>query len=146
VTSPNKALLEHAPVARQPRLALNGYYYCHLLLVLGIIGVAAVLQRAIGHPSEPLDLARAVSLAGGTALFLIGDILFCHTIGIPRSPWRLLATGLTLWTIALGTNGSALLEIGGVVAVIATSLVAEQATQLKKHRKGPPDSTRLTLE
>ena len=87
-----------------------------------------------------------IALAIPSLLFLIGDILFCRTIGIPRSPWRLLAAGLTLSTLALGTNGSALLEIGGVVAVIATSLVAEQATRLKKHREGPPDSTRLTLE
>ncbi len=124
---PAESALEEAPVARVPRLALNAYYYCHLLLLAGIIGVAAGLQRAIGHAYEQLGLARAVSRAGGAALFLIGDILFCRTLGIPRTRGRLLAAGLALCTIPLGTNGSALLEIGGVVAVIAVSLLAQQA-------------------
>jgi low temperature requirement protein LtrA len=138
--------LKHAPVARRPWMALNGYYYCHLLLLLGIVGVAAVLQRAIGHATEPLDLARAVSLAGGTAVFLIGDILFCRNLGIPYSPWRLVATGLTLCTIPLGTNGSVLLEIGGIVLVIAATLLAEEATRSTKQRQAPHGSTRSSLE
>ncbi len=133
---PAELAIEHARVGRQPQLALNGYYYCHLLLLLAVIGVASVLQRAIGHALAELDLARAVSLAGGAALFLIADILFCRTLGIPRSPWRLLATGLTVCTIPLGTNGSALLEIIGVVVVLAASLLAEEATRPKNQRHG----------
>ena len=62
----------------------------------GIIALAAGLKDAIGHAFDPLDLAHALLLSGGVALFLAGDVGFRRTLdsapatsGPPRppSPW-----------------------------------------------------------
>jgi low temperature requirement protein LtrA len=90
------------------------YYWAHLLLLLGIICDAAALERAIGHPFDTLDFARALALGGGTALFLAGHAFFRRTLKLPFRPWRALAAVIALTTIPLGTEASALAQLGAL--------------------------------
>jgi low temperature requirement protein LtrA len=104
------------------------YYWAHLLLLLGIVCDAAALERAIGHPFDSLDFALALALSGGTALYLIGHALFRRFLGLPLRPWRALAAALALATIPLGTEFSALAQLGALVALLGLCLVAEDRT------------------
>lgn len=104
------------------------YYWAHLLLLLGIVCDAAALERAIGHPFDSLDFARALALSGGTALYLIGHALFRRFLGLPFKPWRALAAALALATIPLGTGLSALAQLGALVALLGLCLAAEERT------------------
>jgi low temperature requirement protein LtrA len=120
--------LDAAPIERRASVALNAYYYSHLLILLGIVADAAALEKAIAHAFDPLDFARALALGGGSAAFFAGDILFRRSLGIRHSSWRILAVALALATIPLGTEGSALLQLAALVVAIAACLVAERVT------------------
>jgi low temperature requirement protein LtrA len=109
----------------RPRLALNGFYHWHLLILFGIIALASALEQAIGHSGDPLSFARALALGGGVACFLAGDALFRHTLGIGELRWRLAAAPLALTTIPLGIEVSAVAQLAALVAVLLGSLILE---------------------
>jgi low temperature requirement protein LtrA len=123
---------ERALGATQPTrkkfLAMNAaYYWAHLLILLGIVCLAAALERAIGHAFDPLDFARALALGGGTALFLLGDVLFRRLLGLAFRPWRAVGIALALATIPLGTEASALVQLGILVAALGICVALEGA-------------------
>jgi low temperature requirement protein LtrA len=115
------------PTKREFVAANAAYYWAHLLLLLGIISDAAGLEQAIGHPFDRLDFAFALALGGGTALYLLGHALFRAFLGLPFRPWRGFAAVLALATIPLGTEASALAQLGALVAILAICLAVEGA-------------------
>jgi low temperature requirement protein LtrA len=119
------ALRRMTPTRREFNAANVAYYWAHLLLLLGIICDAAGLERAIGHAYDPLDFARALALGGGTALYLIGHALFRRALNLPIRPWRALAAVLALATIPLGTEVSALAQLGALAAGLGICLAME---------------------
>ena len=62
------------------RLARSAYTYLHMPIVAGIILSAVADDLVLTHPTGHSDLRTAVSAIGGPLLFLIGTILFKHTI------------------------------------------------------------------
>jgi low temperature requirement protein LtrA len=122
-----------APPQRQPVMVLVGYFYWHLLILLGIVLAASTLHEATGHPSGELSTARAVLLASGVALFLAGDALFRRTLGIGTAGWRVLAALLSLATIPVGSSGSAAAQLVALVAVLLACLLEHHAA-----RRGAP--------
>ena len=114
-----------APPRERPRLALNGFYHWHLLILFGIIALASALERAIAHPGDPLSFARALALSGGVACFLVGDALFRRTLEIGELRWRLAAAPLALAAIPLGTEVSAVAQVTALVAVLLGCLMLE---------------------
>ena len=123
-----------APPQRQPVMVLVGYFYWHLLILLGIVLAASTLHEATGHPSGELSTARAVLLASGVALFLAGDALFRRTLGIGTAGWRVLAALLSLATIPVGSSGSAAAQLVALVAVLLACLLLEHHAA----RRGAP--------
>jgi low temperature requirement protein LtrA len=101
------------------------YYWAHLVMLLGIVCIAAGLERAIGHAFDELSFARALELGGGTALYLAGHAFFRRALGLSFKPWRALALVLALATIPLGTATSALVQLAVLVAALAACIVAE---------------------
>jgi low temperature requirement protein LtrA len=112
---------------RREFIATNiAYYWAHLLILLGIICIAAALEHAIGHAFDPLSFALALALGGGTALYLAGHALFRSALGLPFKPWRGVAAVLALGTIALGPTTSALAQLAVLVAALGACLFAEE--------------------
>ena len=62
------------------RLARLAYTYLHMPIVAGIILSAVADELVLKHPSGHSDLRTVVSAIGGPLLFLVGTILFKHTI------------------------------------------------------------------
>jgi low temperature requirement protein LtrA len=132
---------ERALRATQPTtrafLAVNGaFYWAHLLLLLGIIAVAAALEYAIAHAFDPLEFARALTLGGGAAAFFAGDILFRRFLGLPFRPWRAAAALIAVATIPLGTEASAFVQL----AVLAGALGLCSALEGEPSGDAPPAS------
>jgi low temperature requirement protein LtrA len=123
------ALRRMTPTRREFYAANVAYYWAHLLLLLGIICDAAALERAIGHAFDPLDFARALALGGGTAVFLLGHAVFRRVLDLPQRPWRVLAAVLALATIPLGTEVSALAQIGALASSFGICLALEGVPQ-----------------
>jgi low temperature requirement protein LtrA len=62
------------------RLARLAYTYLHMPIVAGIILSAVADELVLKHPAEHSDLKTVLSAIGGPSMFLIGTILFKHTI------------------------------------------------------------------
>ena len=62
------------------RLARLAYTYLHMPIVGGIILAAVADELVLTHPAQHSDLKTVLSAIGGPLLFLIGTILFKHTI------------------------------------------------------------------
>jgi low temperature requirement protein LtrA len=128
--------LAAVPEDRRGPVAVLAFAYWHLLMLLGIIAMAAGLKDVVAHAFDPLDLAHALMLAGGTALFLAGDVLFRHTLRIGPGTLRAAAAALALATIPIGLAVSALAQLVVLVAALAGSLAAEQARAGRPAERG----------
>ena len=127
--------LAAVPDDRRGWVAVQAFGYCHLLMLLGIIALAAGLKDAIGHAFEPLDLAHAWLLAGGVAVFLAGDILFRRTLGIGPARHRAIAAALALATVPVGLAASAVFQLSFLGIALAGCLAAESSvTWSRGHR------------
>ena len=114
-----------APPAERPGLALRGYGFPHIGILLGIVAVAAAEKRAVGHASAHLPTAQALYLAGGLAVFLLSDVVFRRALGIGRPRARIAAAVLALATVPLGLAVSATAQIFALVLLLAVTLTAE---------------------
>jgi low temperature requirement protein LtrA len=118
--------LASAPPERRPRMAVDAFGYWHLLILFGIVVIAAGEKKATGHAFDPLDIAPALFLAGGVAVFLVGDVLFRRTLGIRPIGARLIAAALAPATIPLGTELSAFAQLLALVVLLAGALAIEE--------------------
>src|SRR6195256_2491136 len=78
------------------RLARLAYTYLHMPIVAGIILSAVADELVLKHPADHSDLKTVLSAIGGPLLFLLGTILFKHTI----RGWLQLSHGVGI--VALG--------------------------------------------
>ncbi|MQA75548.1 MAG: low temperature requirement protein A [Solirubrobacterales bacterium] len=115
-----------APRARRPGMVLAAYGYWHIPILLGIVLSSSALEVGIAHASDPLELARALALAGGITLFMLGEALFRRTLRIARIAGRLAAATLALATIPIGTEISAVAQLLALVAVLVATLAFDQ--------------------
>jgi low temperature requirement protein LtrA len=79
------------------RLARLAYTYLHMPIVAGIILSAVADDLVLTHPSDHSDPKTVVSAIGGPLLFLIGTILFKHTI----RGWLQLSHGAGIVALAI---------------------------------------------
>jgi low temperature requirement protein LtrA len=106
------------------RAALDAFGYAHLAVLLGIICLAVGLKKATGHAYDPLETGPALALAGGVALFLLGDVWFRAILRIGCSLPRAAGALVALATIPLGTQVAAVVQVGALVIVVAASATA----------------------
>ena len=113
-----------APPQVRSRLAIDAFGYWHLVLLLGVIAIAAAEKTVVAHPLDALDLAPAVALGGGVAVFLAGDALFRRSLAIGPGGLRAGAAVLALVTIPLAL-AVAVLQLVALVAVLAALFAIE---------------------
>ncbi len=118
-----RAMTAAEPAAR-PGLALSGYFYAHIPLLLAVVVVAAGVKLTIGHAARPHP-AAAIALACGAALFLAGDAWFRHALRIGPARPRIVAALAALATAALGATVAVEAQLAVLVAGIAAMLSAE---------------------
>jgi low temperature requirement protein LtrA len=116
--------LHAAPPEQRPRLAVVGYGYWHIGVLLGVVALAAGLKKAVGDPYDPLDGWIAGELAVGVALFLACDVGFRRTLGIPGGGLRVSAAVAALATVPIGTELAAVAQVGTLAAVVVLGLAA----------------------
>jgi low temperature requirement protein LtrA len=110
---------------RRFRQAIEAFGYAHLLLLFGIIAIAAAQKKATGHAFDPLATEEALALGGGVAVYLVGDALFRRSLAIGRVDLRLGAALLALATIPLGTEAVAVAQLGVLVALMLALFAIE---------------------
>jgi low temperature requirement protein LtrA len=116
-----RALAALPPVPRA-RAALNGFGYWHLVLLLGIVTVAAAERKGFTHPFDELRWSVALMLAGGVALFLVADALFRRELGLGSVTVRAATALVALATVPVGALGFAAAQIGALVALLVLAI------------------------
>jgi low temperature requirement protein LtrA len=104
--------------ARGTSLAIWGYSVSHLLHIAGLVLVAAALRVVVREPTHPLGLRMAVTMAGGAALFLLGELLFERRLGIGRGLGLAVSAVCCLALVPIG-YGAGVLELAALTAVVA---------------------------
>jgi low temperature requirement protein LtrA len=76
LSSGAKQRLEQATGTERAHLARDAYSYLHLPMVAAIMLFAVGAHAAVEHATDPLPVLTAIALAGGTALFYLGDVAY----------------------------------------------------------------------
>lgn len=115
------------------RIARIAYTYIHVLLVAGIIVVAVSDELILAHPSGHTDVTAIWTSIGGTALYLVGNLLFKFYVA-GRPPLSHIV-GLALCGIlAFFASHVSPLALGALTSLI---LIIVTIWELKGRRKDP---------
>jgi low temperature requirement protein LtrA len=128
--------LARIPPLQRGRAALYSFGHAHLVLLLGIVVLAAGVKKAIGHAFEHLPLAHALALGGGLAVFLLGDVWFRRVLSIGRLRYRTLAAVAALATVPIG-QWLATAQLAALVVVLLATLAAESRVSAAPERAEP---------
>lgn len=124
------------PSQQRGNVAGNAYSTAHFPLIAGIIyiaiGIEQVVSRLAGDqppPTRPLDWTSAAALYGGTALYLIGRIMFLRLSVGSAPPSRYIAAGIALALLPLARTVPALAALGLLTAFLVALLGYERFSQ-----------------
>ena len=120
---------ERAPPASKVMGALAGYGVAHLLMIGGVVAVAAGTRLSVNDLMAQTTAFPAWLIAGGTALFLLGAALFRWALRIGRAGPRAAGAALVLLTGFAGTQGSTATELAAAAVIIATMLAVERRVE-----------------
>ncbi|GIH13707.1 low temperature requirement protein A [Rugosimonospora africana] len=109
---------------RRARTAIRAYGYAHYPILLGIVLVAAGVKSVIGHTFQPLGTPAALTLGGGVAVFLAGDLIFRRIMRIGRPWYRLACVAGALLTVPVGWV-LGIWQLAAVTAVLTVLLSVE---------------------
>jgi low temperature requirement protein LtrA len=112
------------------RLGRLAYTYLHLPIVAGTILSAVADELVLTHPADHSDLKTVLSAIGGPLLFLIGTILFKHTI----RGWLQLSHGagiVALGVLAWFAGGLSPLMLSFLTTAIMIVVAAWESISLK---------------
>jgi low temperature requirement protein LtrA len=114
------------PPQRRGRLALVGYDFPHVVMMAGIVGVAAGTRESLPDLATATSAFAATLIAGGAAVYLLALAAFRGILDYgPPAPRAVVAVAL-LAIIPIGTGLSAAAELFAVAIVLAALLVAER--------------------
>ncbi|GAB3269687.1 low temperature requirement protein A [Arthrobacter pigmenti] len=120
------------------RLARDSYSYLHLPLVAGVVFFALGVHEAVAEVAEPLPLLPAVALAGGVALFFVGDVAYRWRDHHQLATGRLLAAVGAIALIPVAVFAPALAALAGLTLVC----LLQTSWDLWRHPAiGPVDSS-----
>jgi low temperature requirement protein LtrA len=126
--------MAEAPRARRPALALSAYFYPHIPILLGVVGLAAGVKLTIGQAAQSHPAAPALAIGAGAALFLAGQAWFRRALHL-GTPWPRLAAALfALATAALGATVS----IEAQLVVLLAGLVGLLSRQRRRAAASRP--------
>ena len=120
--------MDRAPYERRAWLALNAFGYVFLLVLGGIVLVAAGMKLAVVRYDEPATLATAVFLAAGVAAYAIGLALFRWVLHSGPLLVRFAIAILALPTIWLGIGITPVAQISILVLVLIAGIALDSLT------------------
>ena len=125
------AALRQKPQGQRGDQALLGYGLSHVVMMAGILSIAAGSRLSLPELTSSTSLAAASYIAGGTSLFLAGAALFRGLLGFANPAARIGAAVVALGLIPVGTGLGAAQELAGAALLIAAMLVVERLGRLQ---------------
>jgi low temperature requirement protein LtrA len=130
--------LKAAAMNDRVHMALFGYFYAFVPMLLGVTSLAAGVKLTISTIDARLALGPASLLAGGIALYLLGETLFRRAMRIPGGGFRIGAVPVVLLTVVLGTSVAGVAQIFGLLATLVVMLTLESRWNSAQRPPGTP--------
>jgi low temperature requirement protein LtrA len=125
---------------RRPGLALSGYFYAHIPMLLGIVFAAAGVAEAVRWAADSSASAAigdlwpaALALGIGAAAFIAGTAAFRAALRTGPARVRLAAAVAAMATVPLGALVAIEAQLGLITAGLVVMLVAETRGQAPRH-------------
>ncbi len=128
--------LSGANRARSPWLALYAFGYAFLVILGGIIVLAAGVKLAIVRSAQPAPAPAAWFLAGGVATYVVGLAWFRRLLGTGPLGVRLAVALLTLSTGFVGLAVSPEAQLAVLVAILSGGVLAEPRLSTRSGQSG----------
>ncbi len=124
--------------------ASNTFSYLHLVIVAGIVLVAVGDELVLAHPDDPIDLVTGVVVFGGTALYILGNLLVKRSIGYRWLRSHIIGIAAMLGAIVLAASAassgmSTLASAWLTNLVLAAVVIADEIT----HRRAAKGETTI---
>jgi low temperature requirement protein LtrA len=119
--------LDAAPDERAPWLALYAFGFAYLLVLGGIIVLAAGVKEAVERFGEPLTASAAWFLASGVAVYVVGLAWFRRLFAIGPIGVRLAIAGAALPTALIGLTVSPEAQLGVLAVIVIAGVIAGSA-------------------
>ncbi len=118
------------------RLAGIGYNVPHLVMIIGVIGVAAGTRLRVGGLLGPALGSASTLIAGGAAIYLLGTVLFRlhlhHAIVWPR----ILGAAACVATLPVGRLAGTGQQLALIAAVIVLATLADRVPGRRRPATG----------
>jgi len=115
------SLFESLPESGVANVARDSFSMFHYPMLLGIIGVGAVIEEGIIHPDEPLHIEARIGLAVGMSLFVAGMGAAIKRAGGDWHIYRLVVTAMVAVAIVFIADVDAyvtvLIGLAGLVVI-----------------------------
>lgn len=106
------------------RLALVGYDLTHMVMIAGVIGVAAGTRLGLADLLGQSEPAGAWLIAGGAATFLAATAVFRGILGFAAPLPRAVGAAVLLATAPIGIYLGAAQQLGVVAVVVGVTIAA----------------------
>ena len=117
-----EALLDHARGGE----ALQAYDVPHVLMMIGVLSVAAGSRLSLPHLTEPASLAAATLLAAGAAVYTGALALFRRILRFATPVPRLITAVVLLALVPVGRYAGGAQELAGIAVVLTAMILAER--------------------
>src|SRR5258705_5394678 len=117
--------LRAAAVPERAQMAISAYFYAYIVMLFGVIAIAAGVRLSLEHVTETLALGPALLLGGGVALYLAGDAVFRSVMRLGTATYRAVAAVLSLAAVGLALTVSAAAALAALVAIAVATLAIE---------------------
>jgi low temperature requirement protein LtrA len=124
--------MSRAAVGPRFGLAINGFFFAFIPMLLGIVATAAGIRGSIGQLALRLEPAHALTLSAGVALYLGGEVLFRRVMGIAPTTVRAASAVAALATAALGVT------VGGGAQLVALAAIPVVVIALERRTRSAP--------
>jgi low temperature requirement protein LtrA len=119
-------VLQAASPMDQLGMAIGAFFYAFVVMLLGLVVLAAGLALTIAAVDIRTSLETAALLGGGAAVYVAGDVLFRMKLHIEPLRFRVLAVPFLLATIPLGSSVSGMAQLIALIAVFVAVLLFEK--------------------
>jgi low temperature requirement protein LtrA len=117
------------------RTALFAFSFGYLVLVAGLILVAAGLHEAVHDPAHPLTWRVSLTMAAGAATYLFGNVFYLGRLGIGGRRWLAVMAVVALLTALIGHWVHGVAQVAALDVVLLASLVPLVRDSRREHRR-----------
>lgn len=116
-------------------LTLTAFFVCHLVMILGLVGLAAGLRLSLPHAFEPASTAAAWLIAGGVAVYLVGHAEYRRELDLGPWHWRLIGAVICLACGFVGPRIPVLEQLAVLTIVVAAIPMIESIPRARSSER-----------